>query len=99
MNRPGSIERRWSKALKLRRISWLEANTLRQTQPASQIVSDRALVLSQVDPRDPASGRLRKATRRSSQTGPHIEYVGMLTHIENLDELSGRRGPTKVEFV
>ncbi len=48
---------------------------------------------------DPASGRLRKATRRSSQTGPHIEYVGILAHIKKLDEFPGRRGPAKVELV
>ena len=48
---------------------------------------------------DPASSRLRKATHRSSQTGPHIEYVGILTHIKKLDELPGRRGPAKVELV
>ncbi len=99
MNRPGGIERRWSEALEPRRVSWLEANALRQAQPAGQLGPDRAVVLAQVDTRNPASGRLRKAARRPSQTGPHIDYVGIRAHIENLDELSGRCGPAKVELV
>jgi hypothetical protein len=99
MNRPGGIERRWSEALELRRISRLEANLLRQAQPAAQLVPDRTVVLAQVDSRDPASGRRRKAAGRPSQTGPHVEHVGIGADIEKLDEFSGRRGPAKVKLV
>ena len=92
-------ERGWGEALEARRVSWLKSNALRQVQQATQLVADRAVVLAQVDTRNAASGCLGKAARRPSQTGPHVEYVGTGSDIENRNQLLSRLGTAKMELV